>query len=269
MSKYANAESMRKSTLETGSTYDIHLSGKSNPTKEPTTIFQMNKLLAGELNIHQRRVEFQRYLELFGYKPESTILQFHISGFFNKRQPSEKEIENRKKSFQRYGGTTFVIVGRIHDPSIVHTLISPKKKDPYEGSSGYLGYLWKRKDKPGRAPHEVLPLDFTPTHIPYPNEWKTVYATKGYMVALHVPSSLARKKNEIMRLLYKIGKRNNLDVKKEWSFLNEIEESLNPKNEKQSKPEKERDFEDTLKRRLVNGEIAKQKYRDLRKITSS
>ena len=128
MSKYANSNSMRKSTIETGSAYEYQLSRKSNPSKEPSTIFPMNKLLAGELNIHERRVEFQRYLELFGYKPESTILQFHISGFFNKSQPSDKEIEKRKESFQRYGGTTFVIVGRTHDPSIVHNLISPKKR---------------------------------------------------------------------------------------------------------------------------------------------
>ena len=72
MNKYSNSKSMINSTIETGSAFDTLLSRKSNPTTEPSTIFQMNKLIAGELDIHQRRVEFQRYLKLFGYKPEST-----------------------------------------------------------------------------------------------------------------------------------------------------------------------------------------------------
>jgi hypothetical protein len=269
MSNSNNSKNTRKSAKDTGSAYNIQLSRKFLPNTETGMTYQINKLIIDELDINQRRVDFQRYLELFGYKPENTILQIHISGFFNKRQASQKETEKRKEAFKRYGGTTFVIVGRTHDPSIADNLISPKKKDPYERSSGYLGYLWKSKDKFGRAPHEVLPLDFTPTHIPYPKEWKTVFATKGYMIALHVPSSLSRKKNEIMRLLYGVSKRNNLDVKKEWLFLNEIEESLNPEDEKQSRSKKEGDLNDTLKRRLVNGEITKEEYLELRKIVSS
>lgn len=119
------------------------------------------------------------------------------------------------ESVKRYGGTTLVIVGRTHDPSIVQDLIHPKKQDPYQRSPGYLGYLWKDKDRYGRDPHEVLPLDFTPTHLPYPSEWEKFFATKGFMIALHVPINLAKKKNEIMRMLYRIGKQPNLQLKEE------------------------------------------------------
>lgn len=85
----------------------------------------------------------------------------------------------------------------------------------------------EKKDKQNRSPHEILPLDFTPVHITYPIEWKKLFATKGFMIALHVASYLAKKKNEMMRILYKIGKkRDAVDVRKEWSFLRDIEEYL-------------------------------------------
>ena len=34
----------------------------------------------------KRRQEILEYLKLFGYKPEKTILQVHIIGFFSKRR---------------------------------------------------------------------------------------------------------------------------------------------------------------------------------------
>jgi hypothetical protein len=52
-------------------------------------------------------------------------------------------------------------------------------------------------------------------------EWKNRFATKGFMIALHVPSSLAKSKNRLTRALYRIGK-TRVDVKKEWKFLNEL-----------------------------------------------
>ncbi len=75
----------RKSNRGIGSISDIKLPRTSYTNIEPTIISSINKLIAKEINSHQRRIEFQRYLELFGYKPENTILQIHIAGFFNKK----------------------------------------------------------------------------------------------------------------------------------------------------------------------------------------
>ena len=239
-------------------------------TNYQLTYQHANDLISTQINPSQRRIEFQRYLELFGYKPESTIIQVHIAGFFNKRQPNPKEIERRIESTKRYGGTTFIVVGRTHDPSIVDNLIQPKKQDPYQRSPGYIGYLWKNKDRQKRFPHEVFPLDFTPTHLPYPSEWKKLFATKGFMIALHVPSSFAKKKNEIMRILYRMGKiQPTVDIRKEWYFLGDIEESLRINHKSQNNPKRGIDPVELLKMRLAKGEISKEEYYELRKIIHS
>jgi hypothetical protein len=168
-----------------------------------------------------RRQEIYEYMSLFGYKPNRTIIQVHITGFFRKKTYSQRQIEQHRAAIKRYGGTTFVVIGRTHDPSIMDIVTKPKHKSPYDSSPGYIGYLWKNKESQGRAPHEVMPLDFTPVHLPYPADWKNRFATKGFMIALHVPSSLAKSKNRLTRALYRIGK-TRVDVKKEWKFLNEL-----------------------------------------------
>src|SRR5919197_829965 len=170
-----------------------------------------------------RRQEIYEYLKLFGYKPDNTILQVHITGFFKKKKYSQRELEKYRSAVKRYGGTTFVVVGRTHDPSIMNNIVTTKKKDPYERSPGYIGYLWKNKDPEKRTPHEVIPLDFTPIHLRYPIEWKNMFATKGFMLALHVPSSFAKYKSDLTRALYRIAKSSNIDVRKEWSFLNGLQ----------------------------------------------
>jgi len=270
MNEKHTSKNKRKSNGELKSLLDIPSPKGSTINVRQNTILQSpSELIISKTHTLQRRIEFQKYLELFGYKPESTILQVHIAGFFNKRQPNPKEIQRRLESIKRYGGTTFVIVGRTHDPSIIQDLIHPKKQDPYQRSSGYLGYLWKDKDKYGRAPHEVLPLDFTPTHLPYPSEWKSFFATKGFIIALHVPSDLAKKKNEIMRILYKIGKQPDLHIKEEWTFLKVIKEFLKFEDYNQSKSKTEKELEEMLKWRVVKGEITKEEYNELSKIIHS
>jgi hypothetical protein len=169
-----------------------------------------------------RREEILEYLKLFGYKPDRTILQVHIVGFFNKRRAPSRAVEQRVAASRRYGGTTFVVVGRTHDPSIMDLVIKPKKKRE-DTSPGYVGYLWKNKDPQKKAPHEVIPLDFTPVHVPYPADWKNIFATKGFMVALHVPASFATHKNKLSRALYRAGK--NANVKMPWGFIEEIRSS--------------------------------------------
>ncbi|MFL6317460.1 MAG: hypothetical protein ACJ73C_12105 [Nitrososphaeraceae archaeon] len=185
-----------------------------------TSLLDLKDLISKEVP-QNRRQEIYEYMSLFGYKPDSTIIQVHITGFFRKKNYSQREIEQHKAAVKRYGGTTFVVIGRTHDPSIMDILIKPKRKSPYDSSPGYVGYLWKNKDPEKKAPHDVMPLDFTPVHLPYPVDWKNRFATKGFMIALHVPSSFARSKNRLTRALYRIGK-TRVDVKKEWNFLDEL-----------------------------------------------
>jgi hypothetical protein len=201
-----------------------------------------------------RRAEILEFLKLFGYKPDRTILQVHIVGFFNKRRANARAVEQREAAAKRYGGTSFVVVGRTHDPSIMDLVIKPKKKRE-ETSPGYVGYLWKSKDPHKRAPHEVIPLDFTPVHVSYPADWKNMFATKGFMIALHVPTSFAKHKNDLSRALYRAGKK--ADVRKRWDFIEEI----------RSNGYGQQAVEDPLsilKIRLAKGEISTQEYEKLR-----
>jgi len=206
-----------------------------------------------------RREEILDYLKLFGYKPDRTILQVHIPGFFNKRQTTARAQEKKEATTRRYGGTTFTVVGRTHDPSIIDLLSKPKKKRE-EASPGYLGYLWKNKDPQKRAPHEVIPLDFTPVHVPYPADWKNMFATKGFMLALHVPASFAKDKNKLTRALYRVGKK--ADVKQQWNFIEEIrnigygQQAVN-------------DPLTILKIRLAKGELSSQEFERLRQMLAA
>ena len=201
-----------------------------------------------------RREEILEYLKLFGYKPDRTILQVPIAGFFNKRQVNARERVQREATARRYGGTAFVVVGRTHDPSIMDLVIKPKKKRE-ETSPGYLGYLWQSKDPHKRPPHELIPLDFTPLNVPYPADWKKMFATKGFMLALHVPTSFAKHKNKLSRALYRAGK--NADVKKRWDFIEEIRSSSGYGQHADEDPW------NILKIRLAKGEISTQEYERL------
>ena len=189
------------------------------------TLSKAESIISSQV-FYNRRYEIHEYLKLFGYKVDKTIIQVHITGFFRKKgqQASQKQKGRQALAIKRYGGTSFIIVGRTHDPSIMESVIKPRKKNPQDTSPGYIGYLWKNKDPEKRAPHEVIPLDFTPINLPYPTEWKNMFATKGFMLALHVPSSFARHKNRLTRALYRVGKSATIDVKGEWTFLNDIKQ---------------------------------------------
>ncbi len=218
-----------------------------------STIAEAKHIVADQVS-SDRRAEILEYLKLFGYKPDRTILQVHIVGFFNKRRANARSVEQREAASRRYGGTTFVVVGRTHDPSIMDLVIKPKKKRE-ETSPGYIGYLWKSKDPHKKAPHEVIPLDFTPVHVPYPADWKNIFATKGFMVALHVPAAFAKHKNKLSRALYRAGKK--ADVKKPWDFIEEIKSSGYGQQAAE-------DPLSILKIRLAKGEISPQEYEKLR-----
>ncbi len=225
----------------------------ASSSSSSSTVAEAEHIVADQVT-YNRRAEILEYLKLFGYKPDKTILQVHIVGFFNKRRVKARSVEQREAASRRYGGTTFVVVGRTHDPSVMDLVIKPKKKRE-ETSPGYVGYLWKSKDPQKKAPHEVIPLDFTPIHVPYPADWKNIFANKGFMVALHVPASFAKHKNKLSRALYRAGK--NADVKKPWDFIEEIRSSG---NEQQATE----DPLSILKIRLAKGEISPQEYEKLR-----
>jgi hypothetical protein len=264
------------------------------PAQKVQTIPKAESIISTQVP-DNRRNEIHEYLKLFGYKPDKTIIQVHITGFFRKKgqQFNQKEKERHTAAVKRYGGTTFVIVGRTHDPSIIENVVKPKKKNPLDTSPGYVGYLWKNKDSQKRAPHEVIPLDFTPIHLPYPSDWKNMFATKGFMLALHVPASFAKDKNKLTRALYRIGKSGIVDVKKEWTFINEIKQfginntqepmvSTISKTDKSSSnmnygvdsggkkvADNKEDPVRIIKRRLAKGEISKEEYEELRKAIES
>jgi hypothetical protein len=169
-----------------------------------------------------RRQEILEYLKLFGYKPERTVIQVHITGFFGKKgggAAAPREAAKREAAAKRYGGTTFVVVGRTHDPAIMEQVTKPRKSAK-DASPGYVGYLWQNRDPQLRPPHEAIPLDFTPVHVSYPKDWKDVFATKGFLLAMHVPSSFAKEKSSLTRALYRLGK--NADAREPWTFLKEL-----------------------------------------------
>jgi len=103
------------------------------------------------------------------------------------------------------------------------------------------------------------------------------------MIALHVPSSFAKYKNKLTRTLYKVGRKtSNIDVRKEWSFLDDLK-SISADSPSQSFPDSrylqeevprvrkqkhgvEEEPIDILKTRLAKGQkITKEEYHELRK----
>lgn len=106
----------------------------------------------------------------------------------------------------------------------------------------------------------MIPLDFTPVHVPYPADWKNMFATKGFMLALHVPASFAKDKNKLTRALYRVGKK--ADVKQQWNFIEEIrnigygQQAVN-------------DPLTILKIRLAKGELSSQEYERLRQMLAA
>jgi hypothetical protein len=100
---------------------------KKSGAKTAPTIIEAERRVADEVTSN-RQAEILEYLKLFGYEPNRTILQVHMAGFFNKRQRDHKAVEQREKAVRRYGGTTFIVVGRTHDPSIMDLVLKPKNK---------------------------------------------------------------------------------------------------------------------------------------------
>ena len=189
--------------------------------RKVTSIQMERKALVEEQVPSFRRTEIRKYLELFGYNPDHTILQVHIAGYLGRKAVRPSEVSARERAATRYGGRTFTIVGRTHDPEILSLLIPPRKKRE-ETSSGYLGYLFKGKDKNNRTPDEIIPLDFVPMSFAYPGDWKEFFGTRGYLIAMHVPSKFAKQKSELLRKLRRLS--GEVDIKNEWKFIEKAKE---------------------------------------------
>jgi hypothetical protein len=292
-SEYDNS---RRKRSQTAATVPQAVSNPSTPIslRTSSSFLELENKISKEVP-QNRPNEIYEFMKLFGYKPERSIVQIHLTGFFRKKKYTPREIEQHKTATKRYGGTTFVVIGRTHDPSIMEMVIKPKKKNPYDNSPGYIGYLWKNKDPQKRAPHEIIPLDFTPIHLPYPTDWKNMFATTGFMLAMHVPSFLAKDKSKLTRSLYRIGK-SSVDVKQEWKFLNDLKSVItasrqlegltdtagSAKTEKQKQALTEvstisnkaidnerQDPLRVLKLRLAKGQIDKKEYQELYNAISS
>jgi hypothetical protein len=121
-----------------------------------------------------------------------------------------------------------------------------------------------------------------------------MFATKGFMLALHVPSSFAKYKNRLTRALYRIGRSSPLDIRNEWRFLDDLRHlgfnnihmattsdgtkytqstGSDASNSSYTKEDEEYDeHEDPVtivKRRLAKGEISKEEYDELRRVIQS
>ena len=194
---------------------------KKRSTPQPATA-TVKSIIESEVP-RNRHEEVRRYLELFGYNPDRSILQVHVAGSFGGRA-TPKEIASRERAATRYQGRTFLVLGRTHDPAILQRLIPPRRRRrPDEGANeGYLGYLRKEANEGQKGPDEFIPLDFVPASLRYPRDWKELFGTLGYLITMHVPSKFARYKNELNNRLRRI--RGDIDVKREWKFLDELTE---------------------------------------------
>ena len=113
-----------------------------------------------------------------------------------------------------------------------------------------MGYLWKNNDSQKRAPHEVIPLDFTPIHLPYPPN-NTQQITRTAAAAASGTSS-----THIQNYVH--------------SGSNSSDYAFN--NNKAKKVDNEEEDEDPvriIKRRLAKGEISKEEYEELRNAIAS
>ncbi len=64
------------------------------------------------------------------------MIQIYIPGHFGKAAVN-RELQ-REAAKERYGGTTFTVVGRTHDMSVKNRMNQPVSK---YYTSGYIGYL--------------------------------------------------------------------------------------------------------------------------------
>ena len=74
------------------STPNNNQNNRRRPQHNIQTIRKTESIISNQV-FANRRNEIHEYLKLFGYKPDKTIIQVHIAGFFRKRQLSQREKE--------------------------------------------------------------------------------------------------------------------------------------------------------------------------------
>ena len=229
---------MAATTTNTTNT-DTNPNNSRRPQQKVQTIPQAESIISSQVSAN-RRNEIHEYLKLFGYKADKTIIQVHITGFFRKKgqqQSNQKEKERQAAAVKRYGGTSFVIVGRTHDPSIIENVVKPKKKNPLDASPGYVGYLWKNKDPQKSG-----------TVIDVKKEWTFINDIRQFGI-----------NNTQQQITKTTPKTNNIrgSITMDYDINNEGRRKVIDNNNE--------DPVRIIKRRLAKGEISKEEYEELRK----
>ena len=161
-----------------------------------------------------RRDEIRRYLSLFGYNPEDSVLEVYLA-----HAAAESGKDGEASS------SNFVILGRTYDPVLGFDLIHPQKARPGV-SRGYLGCLSTHLDENEKPPHEVLPLDFTPRELAYPEEWRSLYPPVELLVGMQIPEEASSTAEDVRAGLQ--ARAEDLDVREGWDFLQDFEEQRRP-----------------------------------------
>lgn len=170
-----------------------------------------------------RRNEIRRYLGLFGYRPDSSTLEVYLSP---SRAPSR--VSNRRATLrsdlariERVRGVT--ILGRTRDPVLGFELARSRLNGD-DLACGYIGCLVRSRDRKGRPPDELLPLDFTPLGLEYPGEWSRLYPPLEFYIAIRPPPAREAIADVLVNRLKRIGSK--VDVRKTWRFVSELEIAL-------------------------------------------
>jgi hypothetical protein len=128
-SEYDNNRRKRSQTAATASQGISNSKNTRISLRSSSSFLELENKISKEVP-QNRPNEIYEFMKLFGYKPERSIVQVHLTGFFRKKKYTPREISQHKTATKRNGGTTFVVIGRTHDPSIMEMVVKPKRKIP-------------------------------------------------------------------------------------------------------------------------------------------
>ena len=125
--------------------------------------------------------EFQRYLLLFGYDPDRTVLRVYRGRAWDQTS-EDKCIDALAADLET---DQFLVAGRTYDP-VCGFLLNRTETRSGLRREDYLGYLFTPWNDGGRPTHELLPLDFTPRGLSYPDAWRGLFGDTVFIVMMHV-----------------------------------------------------------------------------------
>ena len=183
-------------------------------TTDQRSVVVAEELVRDEV-VPDRRQEILRYLCIFGYDSETTALRvYHAPPIKGGSRGRFRLLFNKAESRR------VVIVGKTRDPVLGFELV--RADGTGEGSEPeLLGFLIKALDPEARPPHEVLPLDFTPTPIDYPTGWSDLYPNDELWIGIEVATkhvALARTVQRYLRVSWRLS-----DARGRWGFLPALE----------------------------------------------